>query len=113
MSFDPTDIYDAAALYDMWLNCHGCTQTFDFEPDTAISLGYYHEIGQRARKDGWLIAEQPSGQVDGELYLVLCPHCVAKHRLEVPTEQHQVAPEQVLAICQALQGFVAADEAAA
>ncbi|MEE3319375.1 MAG: hypothetical protein VX258_01690 [Pseudomonadota bacterium] len=74
MAFDSKDPYDAAALYDMWLNCSRCPTTFDFEPGGQINLDYYHRIGQRARQEKWAVLPAPSQ--GGELvFTVLCPSC--------------------------------------
>ncbi len=72
MSFDPKDPYDAAALYDMWLNCSRCPATFDFEPGGEVNLDYYHRIGQQARLDNWAVL--PARNHGNELvFNVLCP----------------------------------------
>jgi hypothetical protein len=110
MAFDPRDVYDAAALYDMWLNCHGCTSTFDFEPNRPIGLDYYHDIGQRAKQDGWLVAEQ-GGNAD-DAYMVLCPHCVGRYGLEVRHARNGQIPTAIEEICQAMQ-LAEKDQAAA
>lgn len=102
MAFDPKDVYDAAALYDMWLNCHNCTNTFDFEPNRAIGLDYYHDIGQRAKRDGWLVAEQELAGSD-EAYMVLCPHCVKRYDIVIEHTRNERVPESIAAICQALR----------
>lgn len=71
MSFDPRDPYDAAALYDMWLNCSRCPATFDFEPGGDINLDYYHRIGQQARRDKWAVLPARS-KGDELVFNVLC-----------------------------------------
>ncbi len=101
MAFDPRDVYDAAALYDMWLNCHSCINTFDFEPNRPIGLDYYHDIGQRAKRDGWLVAEQAAGTDDA--YMVLCPHCVSRYGLEIRHERNMSIPPAIEEICRAMQ----------
>ena len=101
MAFDPKDVYDAAALYDMWLNCHTCTNTFDFEPNRAVGLNYYHDIGQRAKRDGWLVAEQEEGA--DVAYMVLCPHCVSRYGLEVRHQRNSRVPVAIAEICQAME----------
>ncbi|MCK5875930.1 MAG: hypothetical protein KAG82_14635 [Alcanivoracaceae bacterium] len=101
MAFDPRDVYDAAALYDMWLNCHGCINTFDFEPNRPIGLDYYHDIGQRAKGEGWLVAEQEEGVEDA--YMVLCPHCVSRYGLEIRHERNIRIPPAIEEICRAMQ----------
>ncbi|PKM21748.1 MAG: hypothetical protein CVV10_07785 [Gammaproteobacteria bacterium HGW-Gammaproteobacteria-14] len=102
MAFDPRDVYDAAALYDMWLNCHSCTNTFDFEPNRPIGLDYYHDIGQRAKRDGWLVAEQQNDGAD-DAYMVLCPDCVSRYGLEVRHEMNIRIPPAIEEICRAMQ----------
>lgn len=103
MAFDPSDIYDAAALYDMWLNCQGCPATFDFEPDRPIGLDYYHDIGQQAKRDGWVVAEQvDSARPEDQSYLVLCPHCAARYGL-VPADVGATAVSPAIEeICEAM-----------
>lgn len=79
MAFNPRDVYDAAALYDMWLNCSGCPSTFDFEPNRPIGLEYYHDIGQQAKRDGWVVSEQiDAARPEEQTYLVLCPCCAGR-----------------------------------
>ncbi len=103
MAFDARDIYDAAALYDIWLNCQSCPTTFDFEPNKPIGLDYYHDIGQQAKRDGWVVAEYPDvDRPHEQAYMVLCPHCSAKYGLspgDMPTTAVSPAIEE---ICQAM-----------
>ena len=40
MSFDPRDPYDAAALYDMWLNCSRCPATVSYTHLTLPTTPY-------------------------------------------------------------------------
>lgn len=104
MAFDARDPYDAAALYDMWLNCQGCPTTFDFEPDRPIGVDYYHDIGQHAKQSGWLVREQQDGDdVEGISYLVLCPHCAARHGLQAEHDLRPRAPRAIEEICEAMQ----------
>lgn len=103
MAFDPRDVYDAAALYDMWLNCHGCVSTFDFEPNRPIGLDYYHDIGQRAKHDGWLVAEQDAVEGVSEAYMVLCPCCVSRYGLEIRHHRNMRTPPAIEEICRAMQ----------
>lgn len=104
MAFDARDPYDAAALYDMWLNCQGCPDTFDFEPARPIGLDYYHDIGQQAKAAGWLVREQQDeDEVDGISYLVLCPHCAARHGLQAEHRLAPRAPRAIEEICAALE----------
>lgn len=77
MAFDSRDPYDAAALYDMWLNCSRCPATFDFEPGGNINLEYYHRIGQQARKDKWAVLPAPS-QAGELVFTILCPDCAER-----------------------------------
>lgn len=103
MAFDPRDIYDAAALYDMWLNCQGCPKTFDFEPNRPIGLDYYHDIGQQAKRDGWVVAEQVDVQQPGEeSYMVLCAHCAARYGLTAGEARTASAPAAIEEVCQAM-----------
>lgn len=104
MPFNARDPYDAAALYDMWLNCHGCPETFDFEPGRPIGLDYYHEIGQRAKAEGWLVVEQEDPEdAEGVSYLVMCPHCTARYGLdEVGQSPVERPPRVIEEICSAL-----------
>lgn len=112
MAFDPQDIYDAAALYDMWLNCQGCPATFDFEPDRPIGLDYYHDIGQKAKRDGWVVAEQINGaHPDEQSYLVLCPSCAARYGLTPDHARANGVPRAIEEICAAME--LAARESAA
>lgn len=112
MTFDARDPYDAAALYDMWLNCQGCPTTFDFEPDRPIGLDYYHDIGQQAKSAGWLVREQLDGdEVDGISYMVLCPHCARRHDLRAEHQLTRRVPRAIEEICEAMQA--AGDQAAA
>jgi hypothetical protein len=103
MAFDPRDIYDAAALYDMWLNCQGCPTTFDFEPNRPIGLDYYHDIGQQAKRDGWVVAEQlDAGHPGEQAYLVLCPHCAGKYGLSAGSASATTVSPAIEEICQAM-----------
>lgn len=111
MAFDPRDPYDAAALYDMWLNCQGCPETFDFEPNQPIGLDYYHDIGQQAKQGGWLVREQlDEDDAEGLSYLVLCPCCARRHGMHAEHSLRPEAPEAIREICAALEaaGQVAA-----
>lgn len=105
MAFDARDPYDAAALYDMWLNCHGCPATFDFEPGRPIGLDYYHDIGQRAKAEGWLVVEQEDPEdEEGISYLVLCEDCARKYGLDGATPGLASRPPRVIdEICLALK----------
>ena len=108
MPFNPQDPYDAAALYDMWLNCTHCPTTFDFEPSGQIDLDYYHQIGQRARHANWVVL--PARESDGNpLFTVLCPACAK--RVGVDTED-AVMPSHDGAIEQICKALKAASEAA-
>ncbi|MBQ0753238.1 MAG: hypothetical protein KBT87_08895 [Gammaproteobacteria bacterium] len=103
MAFDPRDIYDAAALYDMWLNCQSCPKTFDFEPNRPIGLDYYHDIGQQAKHDGWVVAEQVDVErPDEESYMVLCSHCAAQYGLTAGNARTAAAPAAIEEVCQAM-----------
>lgn len=105
MPFNARDPYDAAALYDMWLNCQSCPETFDFEPGRPIGLDYYHEIGQRAKAEGWLVVEQEDPEdEEGVSYLVMCPHCTARYGLD-GTDKPIVerAPRVIEEICNAVR----------
>jgi len=103
MAFDARDIYDAAALYDMWLNCQGCPKTFDFEPNRPIGLDYYHDIGQQAKRDGWVVAEQVNAECpDEQAYLVLCPHCAARYGLSPGDIPATAVSPAIQEICQAM-----------
>lgn len=104
MAFDPQDIYDAAALYDMWLNCQGCPTTFDFEPNRPIGLDYYHDIGQQAKVDGWVVVEQVDAAHPGEqAYLVLCPCCAAKYGLSPGDGRVATVAPAIEEICAAMK----------
>ncbi|MBZ2190491.1 hypothetical protein K8B33_15380 [Alcanivorax sp. JB21] len=107
MAFDPRDPYDAAALYDMWLNCQACPATFDFEPERPLGLDYYHDIGQRAKTEGWVVREQPPEEGDQDVsYLVCCPQCANRLGLS-PThthhQRHGRAPGTIMDICAAVR----------
>lgn len=104
MHFNPCDPYDAAALYDMWLNCQGCPATFDFEPARPLGLDYYHDIGQRAKAERWVVREQADrDDPTGVAYLVLCPGCGERYGL-TPEAVLRHAPAPVIdEICQALR----------
>lgn len=107
MAFDAEDPYDAAALYDMWLNCSRCPVTFDYEPGGEINLDYYHRLGQRARQSGWAIL--PAQHLETELvFTVLCPRCA--HRLGVADCDGSVelAAPVIERICQAMEKLRAA-----
>ena len=104
MHFNPCDPYDAAALYDMWLNCQGCPATFDFEPSRPLGLDYYHDIGQRAKAERWVVREQddPSDPL-GVSYLVLCACCADRFGV-VPEAALRRAPAPAIEeICSALR----------
>ena len=104
MAFDPRDIYDAAALYDMWLNCQGCPKTFDFEPNRPIGLDYYHDIGQQAKRDGWVVAEQVDERsLNEESYRVLCPRCAAQCGLTAGEARTSKAPAAIQEVCEAME----------
>lgn len=105
MAFNARDPYDAAALYDMWLNCQNCPETFDFEPTRPIGLDYYHDIGQQAKRDGWVVVEQEDpDDVEGVSYLVLCPCCASRYGLTVEHATASAdAPRVIREICDALE----------
>jgi len=66
-----------------------------------IGLDYYHDIGQRAKGEGWLVAEQEEGVDDA--YMVLCPHCVSRYGLEIRHERNIRIPPAIEEICRAMQ----------
>ena len=105
MAFNPRDPYDAAALYDIWLNCHGCPETFDFEPGRPIGLDYYHDIGQKAKTEGWLVVEQEDPEDEaGISYLVLCAACARKYGLaDLEPGYAEQAPKVIDEICRAVR----------
>lgn len=107
MAFDPRDPYDAAALYDMWLNCQACPATFDFEPERPLGLDYYHDIGQRAKAEGWVVQEQsPETGDDDVSYLVCCPRCADRFALSPVSGQGRAdgrAPVAIMDICAAVR----------
>lgn len=104
MAFDPHDPYDAAALYDMWLNCQGCPATFDFEPQRPLGLDYYHDIGQRAKAEGWVVHEQPEAEPGEDVsYLVCCPDCAARFGLAAPAPGQRRVPLAIMDICAAVR----------
>ncbi|EKF74458.1 hypothetical protein A11A3_08555 [Alcanivorax hongdengensis A-11-3] len=102
MAFDPRDPYDAAALYDMWLNCSHCPATFDFEPGGAIDLDYYHRIGQQARHDGWSVL--PTRETADELvFTVLCPACTERLGVDGCEGRLEMAAPAIDEICRAMR----------
>ncbi|MDX1803047.1 MAG: hypothetical protein R3292_03125 [Alcanivorax sp.] len=109
MAFDPRDPYDAAALYDMWLNCSHCPRAFDFEPGGDIDLQYYHRIGQQARRDGWSVL--PTREcVDELVFTVLCPDCSVRLGVSECEGRLEMAAPAIDAICRAMEA--AAEQAA-
>ena len=103
MPFNPRDVYDAAALYDMWLNCHACPASFDFEPNQPIGLQYYHEIGQAAKQDGWVVAEEvDAARLEEQTYMVLCPKCSAHFGIEARPSLSDRPPLAIEEICEAM-----------
>lgn len=103
MPFNPRDVYDAAALYDMWLNCHACPASFDFEPNLPIGLAYYHEIGQAARRGGWVVAEEiDAARLEEQTYMVLCPDCASRFGIEARPSLTDRSPVAIEEICQAM-----------
>ena len=112
MPFNPRDVYDAAALYDMWLSCNACPSSFDYEPNRPIGLPYYHEIGQAAKAGGWVVAEQIDAcRLEEQTYMVLCPDCAARYGIEARpglTERAPVAIEEICAAMARADGKIAA-----
>ena len=103
MPFNPRDVYDAAALYDMWLNCHACPASFDFEPNQPIGLQYYHEIGQAAKEGGWVVAEEiDTARLEDQTYLVLCPSCAGRFGIEPRPAMSDRSPVAIEEICVAM-----------
>ena len=101
MAFDSRDPYDAAALYDMWLNCSRCPTTFDFEPGGEINLDYYHRIGQRARKEQWAVLPAPN-QGDELVFTILCPACATRLGVEGFEGRLDGAEPVIDQICEAM-----------
>ena len=102
MSFDPKDPYDAAALYDMWVNCSRCHATFDFEPGGEVNLDYYHRIGQQARIENWAVL--PARNHGEELvFNVLCPDCARRFGVDGCDGRMELAAPVVDQICPALR----------
>ncbi len=100
MAFDSRDPYDAAALYDMWLNCSRCPTTFDFEPGGEVNLDYYHKIGQQARREHWAVLPARS---QGELiFNVLCPECAARLGVSGVADRLDEAEPAIDQICEAM-----------
>jgi len=102
MPFDPRDPYDAAALYDMWLNCSRCPTTFDFEPGGDINLDYYHRIGQQARQDKWAVLPARS-KGDELVFNVLCPACARRLGVAGCDGRMELAAPVIDEICQAMR----------
>ena len=102
MPFDPQDPYDAAALYDMWLNCSHCPREFDYEPGGDIGLQYYHQIGQQARREGWSVL--PTQERVGELiFTVLCPGCSERLGVSDCAGRLELAAPAIDEICRAME----------
>lgn len=102
MPFDPKDPYDAAALYDMWLNCSRCPVAFDFEPGGEIDLDYYHRIGQQARRDRWAVLSARA-QGDELVFCVLCPDCARRYNVSGCDSRMELAAPVIDKICQAMR----------
>lgn len=102
MSFDPGDPYDAAALYDMWLNCSRCPAIFDFEPGGDINLDYYHRIGQQARREKWAVLPTRS-KGDELVFSILCPECAQRFGVADCGGRMELAAPVIDQICQAMR----------
>ncbi|ERP86898.1 MAG: hypothetical protein CL537_05625 [Alcanivoracaceae bacterium] len=102
MAFDPRDPYDAAALYDMWLNCSRCPTSFDYEPGGDIDLDYYHRIGQQARVENWAVLPARS-QGDELMFNVLCPVCADRLGVSGCDGRMELAAPVIDQICRAMR----------
>jgi hypothetical protein len=107
-SFDVHDVFDAAVLWHMFLECTDCGQLHEFpeNPETASiieSLPYYHISGQRAKAQGWYVAD--SSSPNEVKWTILCPKCAVKRGLSLSCREARNVPSPlVLAFYQATTG---------
>ena len=107
-SFDVHDAYDAAVLWHTFLECKNCGKLHEFpeNPDGASiaeSLPSYHISGQRAKVQGWYVAD--SGRLGQAEWTILCPTCTTKRGLSLSDSAvHTPSSPVVLAFYQATTG---------
>ena len=91
-AFDPTDPYDAAAMYDGFLLCQGCGVEPIVEPPAKYDLTHYHHVGQTAKSQGWFVVPLEGPDVS---FQVFCAPC-AKGRELTPTPDRRYTPSEAL-----------------
>src|SRR5687768_18501171 len=96
--FDPSDPYDAASAWCCFFICDTCGADMDFTSAHPFGLNYYHEQGQRAKADGWYVADESTNE--GTRYVLGCPQCARTSGLTLPPRDLRVRPtDTVLIIC--------------
>ena len=97
-NFDPSDPYDAASAWCCFFICDTCGADMDFTSAHPFGLNYYHEQGQRAKADGWYVADESTNE--GTRYVLGCPQCARTSGLTLPPRDLRVRPtDTVLIIC--------------
>jgi len=91
-AFDPTDPYDAAAMYNGFLLCEGCGVEPIAEPPAKYNLGHYHDVGQAAKSQGWFVAPLKGPDVSFQVFCAAC----ANGRDLAPTPSRRYAPSEAL-----------------
>jgi hypothetical protein len=73
MGYDEKDPYDTASFWHLHLACQKCGTVQDYVSISFAedSIDYWHEYGQRAKANGWLVIEHPPRAE----WTVLCPTC--------------------------------------
>jgi len=91
-TFDPSDPYDAAAMYDCFLLCQGCGVEPIVEPPAKYDVAHYHRVGQVAKSQGWFVVPVEGQEVS---FQVFCASC-AKGRDLAPKPDRRYLPSDAL-----------------
>jgi hypothetical protein len=95
--FDPSDPYDAASAWCCFFICDTCSADLEFTSDHQPGLNYYHEQGQRAKADGWYVADE-STNTDPR-YVLRCSRCARAAGLTLPPRDLRVRPNGSVLTC--------------
>ena len=94
--FDPIDPYDAASVWYCFFTCDACGHVLDFTFEGEWDLRYYHELGQKAKADGWYVADRST---DHPEFVMFCPRCTVACGMMPPWDLRAAPNHMVLTIC--------------
>lgn len=96
--FSSSDPYDAASAWCCFFICDSCNVIMEFASAHPRGLNYYREQGQRAKTEGWYVADESTAT--DVRYVVRCPECAKASGLTLPWPSDRIRPHPaVLTIC--------------